>query len=105
MASTQNTQIGLAEAIQQLREDLTKAQERAQNEDLQFKVGQIELELELVIEQEAGIDGGIKFLIASLGANERIQTAQTHRVKILLDPTGPNGESLNVSGTGTRETR
>jgi hypothetical protein len=90
MAESVLQTISLADAIQELREDISQAVERARNEDFRFKLGTIELEFSLVATSEGSANGKLSFKIlgvgAEVGAAGKLSNALTHRVKVVLTP-------------------
>ena len=89
--------VPLAGAIRQLRAELTKAMEEAEGETLQFELGDIELELQLEVSQEAKGDVGIRFWLVSLGGSAGASKASTHTLRLTLTPQTSAGEKPRVS--------
>lgn len=90
MAGSALQTISLADAIQELRQDVSRAVEKARDEDFKFKLGTIELELSLVATSEGSANGKLSFKIlgvgAEVGAGGKLSNAFTHRVKVVLTP-------------------
>ncbi len=84
--------IELAEWIAALRAELQAAQTEGAGKDLQFAVGPLELEFEVTASREGGGRGGIRFYVAEIGADARIQSGSTQRVKITLAPQSASGD-------------
>jgi Trypsin-co-occurring domain 2 len=80
--------IPLADAIRALRRELVEAVRQGKDEELRFRLGPIELELQLEISREAGGEAGISFWIVSIGAKGSRTSATTHTVKLTLAPVG-----------------
>jgi hypothetical protein len=93
--------IPLAEAISALRAELKKAMVLGAGDDLQFEVGPVELELNLVVEREAKTDGKLQFKIfgwgAEAGASGTLGDQRGHKVKLVLKPLSKEGGSIKVS--------
>lgn len=80
--------IPLADFVAALRAELEAARAQGARERLNFDVGPIELELELVTEKEASVRGGLRFWIVEAGAGGKWQRASRQRVKLTLTPVG-----------------
>ena len=91
MSEQQNKpeKIGLAEVIRNLREELQKAQEAGKDEDIRFKVKEVEVELTVSVEEEEkiGVKGGFSahfFVLTShYQANEK--DTSLHKIKLTLE--------------------
>ena len=81
-------ELGLAEAISQLRRELSVAMEAARDEALQFRLGPVELELQVALATKAGVKGESKWVVVSFGADAGAEHKRTHTVKLTLTPTG-----------------
>jgi len=88
---TTMTEIGLADAIRELRQELTRAIAEGEGESLRFKPGPIELELQLEIGREGGGNVGIKWFVVSASGEGKVTRASTHTVKLTLEPLAPKG--------------
>ena len=83
--------IGLQEAVATLRKEIEEAIQFGQDEDLQFELGEINLELQVEFERSAEVTGsaGIKVFVAELFNIEGKAAAsrrKTHTVSIPLKP-------------------
>jgi hypothetical protein len=80
----------LADAIQELRAEITSAIERGKNEEFKFKLGTIELELTMVVTKEGEAGGKFAFKVLGVGAEAslgaKLSGAATHKVKVVLNP-------------------
>jgi hypothetical protein len=85
------TGIGLADAIRELRQELTRAIAEGEGESLRFKPGPIALELQLEIEREGDVSTGIKWFVVSASAEGKMTRASTHTIKLTLEPLAPKG--------------
>lgn len=88
--------VGLVETIAQLRADLAAAMAAGRDGDVRFRLGPVELELDLVITCEAAGDGGVRLGVVSLGLKGRRTSVHTHRVKLTLEPVDRAGERAMV---------
>lgn len=89
-------ELGLAQAIQQLRREVTIAATNAKGEPLQFTLGAIELELEVELVMGAEAKAEAKWVVVSFGGSAKLDRTRAHRVKLTLTPQA-DGESVNVS--------
>ena len=90
----------LGEAIEELRRNIADAADAAQDKDLKFKVGTVELELSVVATREGSAGAKASFKVLGIGAEAqlggKLSDAVTHKVKLVLTPT-KNGQDVNVS--------
>ncbi|MFI6092116.1 trypco2 family protein [Streptomyces sp. NPDC051218] len=97
--------IELAEMIAQLRGQLSAAMaaaEDAEDTDLRFELGAVQLEAEFVVQRSAGADGRIRFWVVEAGASGQQANSTTHRVSLSLEPrVRGSGERPWVSGDRT----
>jgi hypothetical protein len=89
--------IPLADTIKALRAELVRAMTNAQGEELRFAPGEVELELAMEISAETGADAGIRFGVVSIGAKGTASEAQTHRIKMKLQPELRSSERVLIS--------
>ncbi len=80
------TELGLADAIKQLRREITLAALNAEGDRLQFTLDSIELELEVELVIGAGAKAEFKWVVVSFGADAKAERTKTHRVKLTLTP-------------------
>lgn len=78
--------IELAEMIAQLRGELAAAMAAAEDEELRFELGPVQLEAEFAVQRSAGADGRIRFWVVEAGASGQQTHATTHRVTLSLEP-------------------
>ena len=87
--------IGLADAIEDLRRELTDATRRGDGQSIRFTIDAIELELELEVVREGGGDGKVSFKVLGsgidVGAKGNLAHTNVHRIKLCLKPTGETG--------------
>lgn len=93
--------IPLASAIEDLRSELLKALEAGLDQKLHFRLKPIELELQLAVTGSGGTKGGIKFWVVEFGGEANIKREATHKLKLTLEPVGPNGQPFEVSSGPT----
>lgn len=91
--------IGLAKAIELLREELAKAQDEGQGNQLQFEISEAEIELLIELDTKGGIEGNAAFGVVSIGAAGTISRGDTHRLllKMKVKDSATGGRNLEVS--------
>jgi hypothetical protein len=93
--------IPLAKAIEDLRAELLEALRKGANQELQFRLKPIELELKLAVTKQAEANAGVKFWVVQLGGKGGYDAATTHTLKLTLEPVGKDGSSeVLISQTG-----
>jgi hypothetical protein len=84
--------IGLADAIENLRQELTEATKRGEGQSLRFNVNGIDLELAVEIAREGGAGGKVSFKVLSvggeIGGEGKLSHSNVHRIKVTLKPAG-----------------
>lgn len=78
--------VELAQLISQLRQELNSAMRDGEGEDLRFELGPVELELTVVVSKEAGPNAKVRFWVLELGADGKMASQATQRIKLSLDP-------------------
>ena len=78
--------VELAEVIGQLRVELTKAMTAGAGEDLRFGLGPVELELTVAVNKEATTGAKVKFWVVEAGADGKLGSTSTQKIKLTLDP-------------------
>jgi hypothetical protein len=91
--------IPLADAIGAIRRELKQAMDEGQEEDLRFGLGAVELELQLQVSGQRGVNGGVKVWVLSLGGQASRSTAETHTVRLTLHPQDREGKDIDIHGT------
>ena len=80
------TAIGLKEAIQGLRDELSESMADGADKSVRFRVGPVELEFLVEVSREATGSGGVKFWVVELGAGGSSARTTTHRSRYLSSP-------------------
>ncbi|WP_431775207.1 trypco2 family protein [Streptomyces cucumeris] len=89
----------ISEAIEQLRTQLTDAQEYGKDARLQFHIAEVEMEFLVEVRQDAGASGGVRLGVVKLGADAKVSQGTTHRLRLKLDVHDTlTGDSATVSG-------
>ena len=90
--------IGLARALALLRDELSQAQDDGAGHQLRFEITEAEAEFVVEVITEGGLEGKANFGVVSLGADGKVSTTGTHRLRLRLsvkdDATG--GRNLEV---------
>jgi hypothetical protein len=90
--------VPLADAIRMLRRELLSAMEEGVGEALQFKLGPVELELQVQLSREGVGKGGVNVWAVSFAAEGKLGSGMAHKLKLTLHPIGPLGD-VRVSDT------
>ena len=95
-------ELALADAIEAVRSELRKAQDRGRGSDVRFTVGTVEIEFAVDATRTVGGEASIKVLsLLSLGGKGESARGQTHRVHITLSPVGVGGQPFEVSSAAS----
>jgi hypothetical protein len=78
--------IELSDVIASLRSELNTARLEGAGKDLRFALGPVELEVSVVVEKTGGGDAKVKFWVVELGADGKISSTSTQRIKLALNP-------------------
>ncbi|WP_228562516.1 trypco2 family protein [Catenulispora rubra] len=91
--------IELASVIRDLRAELKEAVASGDGEALRFELGPIELEVSVALQREGSAGAKVRFFVVQGGADGKIDTTDTQRIKLTLTPRmEPGGGSPYVSG-------
>ncbi len=94
--------IKISDAIENLRSELEHARDKGKGKNLQFDMGEIELELQVVAENETSGGAKINWWIFSGGVDAKKKNADTHKLKLTLKALDTDGNPLRVSSSGKR---
>jgi hypothetical protein len=95
-----DAKVTLAEAIRELRAQLLEAAAGGEGSSLRFVAKSAELELGITFDVEAEAGGGFKLLsLIDLSGKAKRQDESTHKVKLTLEPVGPNGKPILIRDT------
>lgn len=97
--TNRTSSLGLAEAIRDLRAEITLATAQAQDAPVKFALGPIELELQVALNLKGSTKGEAKWLIVSIGAEAGVERERTHKVKLTLTPQGDGNPILVFAPT------
>jgi hypothetical protein len=84
--------IRLAEMILDLRRELQRAQQLAQNDRLRFRVEDIELEVQVGVTQEGQAEGGVSFWVYTAKVAGSLAKETVHTLRIKLKPLTVDGD-------------
>ncbi|MEV6975001.1 trypco2 family protein [Kitasatospora sp. NPDC093806] len=78
--------IGLAEAVAAVRAELLKAAQDADEQELRFEVGPIEMEFEVELRADARAKAGFRVWAVSAETEAGVSRGRTHRISFTLTP-------------------
>ena len=90
--------IRLSDAIDNLRAELAHARDQGKGQNLQFNVGLIDLELEVIAENETSGGAKINWWLFGGGLDAKAKDASKHKLKLTLEAVDASGKPLRVSG-------
>lgn len=88
--------VDLADAIAELRIQLSTARTNAVGKDVLFTVGKAEIELTVEARREGGGGLGFKFGIVSVDGKGSMSSGSAHRLRLELTPHDPSGGDIDV---------
>ncbi len=94
--------IPLAEMLLGLRRELLAAQEQAANEQLRFKIEDIEVEVKVGTTRKGAVKGGVKFWVVDAGTEGSVESQKLQTLKLKLKPVDAGGEDTLVSDRDTK---
>jgi len=89
--------IALTGLLDALRAELVEAQKIAQGQDLKFRLGNIEVELQVAVTSEDEVGGGVKFWVFNADAKEKLARQSIQTIRLQLTPEAGGRKPLNVS--------
>lgn len=89
-------EIGLTEAIASLRAELSDAIEEAKGQDIQFPLGQINLEFQVGITRDVRGGGKLRFWVFELGADTGYSAQSVQKVSISLGALTADNETVKI---------
>lgn len=88
-------EIGLGDALQALRREITESMLGSAHELVRFRVESVELELQVTATRTGGGEGGVKFWILTAGAKREVESSSVQKVTLHLSAvTADGGEVL-----------
>jgi hypothetical protein len=98
-------EIELAELVENLRKELSGARHAGEGQDLRFEVGNVELELSVVVTKEGGASGKVKFWVLELGGDAKATSGATQRIRLTLTPQLAGGGRTLITGQAEQDER
>jgi len=102
-APIEGSDIGLAEMIESLRQELQTSLEAGKNKTVVFDVDKVELELKIAVSRKAKAEGGVAFWVVKAGANVEAGRDATHTFKLTLSPMDAEKAARLRVGSSTTE--
>ncbi|MFD1934405.1 MULTISPECIES: trypco2 family protein [Nonomuraea] len=93
-------EIGLADTIQALRQELITAMADGQDQPVRFHVESVDLELQVAVTASAEASAGIKFWVLSANGKASASTTSTHTVSLHLAAETEGGGRVLTSSQG-----
>lgn len=91
-------ELGLVEAIEQVREELRQAMAAGADAEVQFPVGQVTLEFQVGIKKTGEGSGKVKVWVLEAGTSGKIEHDAVQKVTVVLEaPIDDNGEPVRVA--------
>lgn len=79
-------ELALADVIEALRQELATAIERGKDQDIGFKLGDIDVELATVVKSGGENRAGIDFKVIQAGTKETLSRESVHTIRLSLKP-------------------
>ena len=95
--------INLSTAIEALRYELEQSIEKGKNKDIQFQLGEISIQLEVIAEKSAEAEGKINWWILSGGLKGKVSNMNKHLLTVYLNPVDKEGRPLKVHSKRDKE--
>jgi hypothetical protein len=89
--------VTVAAAIKQLRAQLEEAQQEGKDKAVRFLTKSVEVELAVVFKAEMEGGVGVKAWFIDMSGKAKAADETTHKVKIVLEPVGRDGQPTLVS--------
>jgi hypothetical protein len=90
----------LAAAVTTVRAELAKAATAAQDEDIQFEVGEVTMEFAVEIRADTSAKVGFTAWVITVGGEAGTGRTGSHRVAVSLHPHYADDKRVNVSENG-----
>lgn len=84
-------EIGLTEALRGLRAELIESMAEADGQEVQFRLGPVDVEFQVALQETVAGEAGVKFWVVNAGAKASDSTTTTHTVRIQLNPATKDG--------------
>lgn len=98
----ESMEIGLADAVAAVRDELLEAAARGAGQEINFAVGPVEMEFEVELRADAKAKAGFRVWAVTAETEAGLSRGRTHRVSFTLTPRNPDGGDLLVGGAPAR---
>ncbi|GAA1262481.1 hypothetical protein GCM10009665_60170 [Kitasatospora nipponensis] len=98
MDGVRELDIGLADAVAAVRDELLEAAARGAGTDVAFTVGPVEMEFEVELRADAKASGKFRVWAVSAEAGAGVSRGRTHRISFTLTPRNTDGTDLLIRG-------
>ena len=78
--------IPLADMIVALRKELLQAQQKGADEDLRFRVEDVEMEVQVTVSTDAQTQAGFDFWVIDAKTKAKVSAQSLHKIKLKLTP-------------------
>ncbi|MGW6980508.1 trypco2 family protein [Streptomyces sp. NPDC054932] len=95
-------EIGLADAVAAIREELQTATANGAGQELQFTVGPVNLEFTVVLRTDATVKSGFRAWVVSADAEAGLGRERTQHIALTLTPHTADGRDISVRGSWGR---
>jgi hypothetical protein len=96
-SSTDASEIGLAEMIENLRSELEASLEMGKDRSVAFEIDKVELELNVTISRRRKGEAGVAFWVVKAGGNLEAESERAHKFNLTLLPvSGLTGQRIKV---------
>lgn len=86
MTAPPDNAISLSEVVEQLREDLQQLASQADAKELQFEVGEVEVELHVAVTKELAVGAKAKFWVVEFGGDGKQAASHSQKIVLKLRP-------------------
>ena len=86
--------LGLKEMLEALWIEISESILLSEGKEIRFEMGEIELEMQVVVEKSKEGKGGVKFWVVEMGGGMAAKDSITHKIKIPFKPIWKNGKSV-----------
>ena len=90
------TELGLAETIEALRDELEAAMARSDGRKLQFVIGPVQVEFHVTVRREAGGGAKARFWVLEAGAEGKYALETIQKVSLTMEPVTADGSPVRV---------
>jgi hypothetical protein len=86
--------LGLKETLEALRIEISESILLSEGKEIRFEMGEIELEMQVVIEKSKESKGGVKFWVVEMGCGMAAKDSITHKIKISFTSIWKDGKPV-----------